>query len=88
MQNNSPSGSTEEIIKDKDGHALFFEEVIETFAGHVMVSECRPATQEEIDEAARRYKDGKCPHVVFYDEPGWLYDARRCHTCGGGMGTV
>ena len=90
MPKNSSSGSSREetIIKDKKGNTLFYEEVLERVAGHVLMSNCRPATQEEIDEAAKQHSEGKCPHVIFYDEPGWLYDFRICHTCGGGLGLI
>lgn len=66
----------------------YYEDVKETFGGHVIRSEIRPATEEEIAEAARLHAEGKCPHWIVRDEPGWLYDTRSCETCGCGLGAI
>ena len=67
---------------------VFFEEVLETIGEVVIQSNIREATADEIVEAERLYKEGKCPHNIIYDEIGFLNDFRMCHTCGKSLGTV
>jgi hypothetical protein len=67
---------------------VFFEEVIEKIAGIVVQSNIREATGDEIVEAELLHREGKCPHTIVYDESGWPYDFRMCHTCGLSLGTV
>ena len=66
-------------IGDKE---LFFEIVIEKIGPHITQSELRPATQKDIETAQKLHKNGKCTHLVVYDEPGAIYDARICYICG------
>lgn len=67
---------------------VFFEEVTERLCGHVLTSSVRPATDQEIAEAARLHSEGRCPHTIVADEKGWLYDIRTCVTCGAGLGAI
>lgn len=67
---------------------LYFEEVTERYAGIVIGSNIREASQEEITEARNLHNQGKCPHTIVYDEYGYMYDCRTCHTCGAPLGTV
>lgn len=46
------------------------------------------ATQEQILNEAELHAQGECPHNCVIDTPGWVYDTRRCATCGVGLGTV
>lgn len=48
-------------------------------------NEYLPATPQDLAHARERFYRGACPHHVFYDEPGWLYDTRVCYTCGVGL---
>lgn len=67
---------------------LFVETVTERFCGHVLASDIRPATQEDIAQAAALHARGECPHNIVYDVAGWMYDYRRCGTCGKGLGAI
>jgi len=67
---------------------LYFEEVTERRGDIVLASNLRKATQQDINEAARLHKLGKCPHTIIVDEHTWLYDFRSCATCGKPLGTV
>jgi hypothetical protein len=67
---------------------LYFEEILERFNGQVIRSNIREATPEDIKQAVALYMEGKCPHTIVYDEPGWLYDARICGVCGAGLGLI
>ncbi|MCK5018721.1 MAG: hypothetical protein KAS32_16790 [Candidatus Peribacteraceae bacterium] len=67
---------------------LFFEDVIERIGHVVLWSTVRKATKDEIADAERLHILGKCPHNIIYDEAGYLYDLRTCHTCGISLGTV
>jgi len=65
-----------------------YEEVLERVGDQVLASNIRPATDAEIEEAARLHREGKCPHTIILDEPGWLYDQRFCVTCGDFLGLI
>ena len=67
---------------------LYYEEVQERYAGVVLRSTVRPATDEEVAECRRLHADGKCPHTIIIDTPGWLYNFRDCAVCGASLGTV
>lgn len=67
---------------------VFFEEVLEIIGDVVIQSNIREATSDEIVEAEILHKEGKCPHTIIYDESGYLYDYRICHTCGKSLGSV
>jgi hypothetical protein len=67
---------------------IFFEDVIEKIGHIVIQSNVREATSDEIINAERLHKEGNCPHNIVYDESGWPYDFRMCHTCGASLGTV
>ena len=68
---------------------LFVETVTERIDKHVLASTIRPATPEDVAAAQARVDRGEpCDHTIVWDEPGWLYDTRSCHTCGAGLGTV
>lgn len=67
---------------------LFFENVTSRIGEHIISSDVRPATEEEIKKAELLNIDGKCPHNIVYDESGWLYDERHCATCGKGLGLI
>jgi hypothetical protein len=67
---------------------LYYEDVLETFAGTVIKSKVRLATKEDIQNSENLHKQGKCDHKIFYDEYYWLYDVRTCAICGTGLGTV
>lgn len=66
----------------------WYEEVLKQIDGHVLQSNIRVATVEEIEQAKELHKQGKCPHTIVIDEYGWLYDMRSCYTCGKGLGIV
>ena len=66
----------------------FIETVTERFAGHIVASDVRLATEKEIEAARKLHEAGKCPHNIVVDEKGWLYDYRSCFVCGCGLGTV
>jgi hypothetical protein len=67
---------------------MHYETVKERFCGHIIRSDVRPATKEEIAEATKLHNQGKCPHTIVQDEPGWLYDFRNCAICGCSLGIV
>lgn len=74
---------------------LYFENVLEkmnddrTALGyHVLRSEIRLATENEILEAEKLHKGGACPHNIVYDVDCNPYCIRICHTCGQGLGTI
>lgn len=60
---------------------LFFETVTES--GNKSI---RPATQFDIDNAAKLYSMGKCPHKVISYKEGWLNDFKYCYTCKESLG--
>lgn len=66
----------------------FYEVVEEQIDGFVLQSSLRIATAEDIAEAQKLHREGKCPHTIIEDSYGYLYDIRRCWTCGKGLGTV
>lgn len=58
----------------------------------IVCSTPRDATSADI-KVARAAHRGKNPHddektTVFYDEPGWMYDARICGICGQGIALI
>jgi len=68
---------------------LFVETVHERFVGHVIRSDVRPATPEEVQKKKETYEQtGECDHTIVKDDYGWLYDIRSCGICGTGLGTV
>ena len=67
---------------------LYYEVVTEGTIDYVIQSTFHKATKEEIAEAKRLHKQGKCPHTIFYDTAGEPYDFRTCATCGKGKGTI
>lgn len=67
---------------------LYKENVTERYGDIIIASAYAPATQNEINLAQKQYKDGKCLHEIFYDEPGWLYDSRWCAICGKSLGLI
>ena len=67
---------------------LFYEEVVERVGDTVIASNIRPATEEEIKNAEKLHKEGKCPHNIVKDKDGWPYDIRICATCGENLGLV
>ncbi len=64
------------------------EVVKERFCGHIISSDIRDATKEEIDRAEALHLEGKCPHYLVHDVPGYLYDDRSCVTCGHSLGLI
>jgi len=66
----------------------FYEEVTARIGEFVISSNVRPATDDEIEEAARLHLEGECPHNIVVDTEGWPYDLRSCYTCGKGLGHV
>ncbi len=66
---------------------IWFEEVKErNWFNAVLMSNVRPATIEEVQEA---YKNkANCQHQIIRDEAGWMYDFRFCVVCGQSLGTV
>lgn len=75
-------------MEKKIYHKFYFEEVIKKYAGIVVESNIREATNIEIVEAETLHSKGKCPHTIVYDVKGPIYDFRICHTCGQSLGTV
>lgn len=68
--------------------SLYVERVLERIGPHVLRSEVRPATDEDIERARKLHADGNCDHSVIEDEYGWMYDFRGCAICGVGLGVV
>lgn len=66
----------------------YCEIVRERFMGQVIASDIHPATEAEIALAQSLHLQGKCPHNIVIDEPGWLYDFRSCYTCEAGLGAI
>lgn len=66
----------------------FYEEVIQKCGDTILISNVRPATEEEIEECRKLHAEGKCPHTIIKDTPGWLYDFRQCVVCGAGLGAI
>lgn len=67
---------------------LYYEHVTERIGHAVLASSVTIATPEQINDAAQRHAEGRCPHTIVYDVDGGLYDVRICGTCGQGLGTV
>jgi hypothetical protein len=67
---------------------LFYEEVTERVAGVITASNIRPATRQEVKAARLLHRQGRCPHTIVRDTPGWPYDIRDCAICGEGLGLV
>lgn len=61
---------------------IYYEDIHETFGGHIVRSTPRKPTPDEIAEAQRQHGAGKCGHTLIYDKRGWLYDERYCAVCG------
>ena len=72
----------------KELKELFVETVTERLGEHVLASTIRPATAMDVAVAIRLHSEGKCPHNVVEDTPGWMYDFRACAICGTGLGVV
>lgn len=69
--------------------ATFYIEIpTETIDGHILSSDLRPATEQEIEFAKQQHTQGRCPHNIVEDETGWLYDVRKCAICGKGLGLI
>ena len=66
----------------------FVEIVTERIGNHVLASNIRDATEEDILRDKQLHEQGKCPHNVVVDTLSWMYDFRSCYTCGKGLGTV
>ena len=66
----------------------FVETVLETFGGHIIRSEVKAASSQDIEDANKTHLEGKCKHSIVYDTPGWMYDERTCFTCGKGLGLI
>jgi hypothetical protein len=66
----------------------YIEIVKEKFCGHIINSEVRKATKEEVDNAKSQYLAGKCEHILVQDSNSYLYDARSCDLCGKGLGAI
>lgn len=76
-------------LTDKDLlNSVFVETVTDRIGHHVLASNIRQATMEDVKKAVELYKNGKCSHNIVADEQGWLYDFRSCFVCGKGLGTV
>lgn len=56
--------------------------------GNVFMSNNRPATRNDIRKANELKRRRKCPHNVFWDEAGFIYDIRHCYTCGKMLGFI
>ena len=67
---------------------IFYEEVTERIGKHVLASKIRSVTTEDFENVIELHKNGKCPHTIVKDTPGWMYDFRSCFICGKGLGTV
>lgn len=66
----------------------FFETVTDRFCGQILTSVIRKATEEDILSAELLHKQGNCPHNIIVDEHFYMYDARKCFTCGAGLGII
>lgn len=67
---------------------MMYEIVKERMGPHVIASDLRPVTPDDLAEAERLHKLGQCPHTIVQDEKSWPYDFRSCVTCGAGLGAV
>jgi hypothetical protein len=67
---------------------FYIEIVKEKFCGHIIQSEVRKATKEEIAEAELNYLAGNCKHSLVQDSASFLFDFRSCALCGSGLGVV
>ena len=68
---------------------LYVETVKESFCGQPLISTVRPATEEEVAEAKRRFEEGElCDHRFVVDDVDWMYSYRYCGICGAGLGAI
>lgn len=65
-----------------------YKEIKTTYGG----SDFRLATKEEIADSKAAHKNGKCDGGfctgVFYDQPAYAWDVRRCAICDIMIGLV
>lgn len=67
---------------------LYFETITDGSPDFVFASTFHKATKKEIANAKRLHEKGECPHTIFYDVPGYMYDHRMCATCGKSKGVI
>ena len=62
---------------------------IKYFAGKIVASNLRKASEEEVEEARLKYAvKGECDHSLVIDEDCWIYNVRSCAICKTGLGTT
>jgi hypothetical protein len=66
----------------------FFEQFTEHMGDIVTASTVRPATRTDVLCAALSRAYGKCQHTVVFDVSGFIYDIRKCYTCGAHLGYI
>jgi hypothetical protein len=77
----------EECEEEKSG--IYREIVHEKIGDIVTVSDLKPVSNEEIEEAKKQYKKTKkCDHTIIFDVYGFMYDNRYCYICGESQGLV
>lgn len=76
------------MTKNAEGRELYVETPTEVIDGHIIQSDCRRATEEDIRQAEEERAIGRCQHRVFFDEDLWMYDVRECAICGAGLGAI
>tara|TARA_R100001086_G_scaffold199877_1_gene116084 strand:+ start:998 stop:1207 length:210 start_codon:yes stop_codon:yes gene_type:complete len=66
------------------------EIVTERFAGHVLSSKVREATNKEVKQIKSRKEccGPKYKKRLVIIIPGWLYDTIECAICGKGLGSA
>lgn len=67
---------------------VYFEKVTNQIGEHVLSSSVTEATPSQIQKAVTLHAQGKCPHNIIVDEPGYVYDFRKCAVCGKGLGAI
>lgn len=67
----------------------YWIEIVKERVGDVIImSDVRPATEEELEECYKQFLLGQCPHTIVEDTKGWLYDFRSCAICKKGLGML
>ncbi len=66
----------------------FCETPLEKYNDIVISSTVHDPSEEEMQAAKELFEQGKCNHTIVFDEYGWMYDFRKCYTCGMTLGVI